>query len=345
MEWSAIPSPTKYQATTYTLPGGPAGAFVGYEGLNWVEQLAALRGVDFGAFESDPAVRSDSRYDGYAQNWALKGQRALGGTLLALVSPIFAGQTLAAQVSGLATQIQSGDVDVAVLMIGGNDVVWEFLTGGSLDPGSPGFQAFQDDLVTEVIGAATVLANAGAPVVIGGLPLATDVMGPANPALAALNAALEAAVPSGMVYVDPFAEVNARSLGPGAGFPVGSERIAYGTAPSSLLVPPGDPSAVVPSQCGFAGTLIPPMPGPEGCPTQAYQRFHIQDDGIHPTTVTQGLMANALIAGINAQLHPADRILPLSDSEILTVAGLPEPGTALLLASGLAGLALRRRRN
>jgi phospholipase/lecithinase/hemolysin len=75
---------------------------------NWVEILAATRGLDFGSFST--ASRGEPRNQGYANNWARSD--ATTDDLIA-----------AGQHTGLAEQIARGEVRIAVVFIGGNDFI------------------------------------------------------------------------------------------------------------------------------------------------------------------------------------------------------------------------------
>jgi phospholipase/lecithinase/hemolysin len=75
---------------------------------NWVEILAATRKLDFGSFSITP--RAEPRNQGYAYNWARSD--ATTETMIAT-----------GQHTGLAAQVASGDVTLAVMFIGGNDFI------------------------------------------------------------------------------------------------------------------------------------------------------------------------------------------------------------------------------
>src|SRR4051812_9479144 len=75
---------------------------------NWVEILAATRGLDFGAFSA--AGRGEPRNQGYAYNWARSD--ATTADLIA-----------AGQHTGLAAQVARGEVGLVMVYIGGNDFI------------------------------------------------------------------------------------------------------------------------------------------------------------------------------------------------------------------------------
>ena len=74
----------------------------------WVEILAATGRADFGEFRS--SSRGEPRNQGYAANWARSG--ATSGDMIA-----------SGQHAGLASQAASGEVEIAVVFVGGNDVI------------------------------------------------------------------------------------------------------------------------------------------------------------------------------------------------------------------------------
>lgn len=73
---------------------------------NWVEILAELRGLNFGEFSA--TSRDEPRREGFAHNWA----RADATTTQAIET---------GQHTGLAAQAADGQVQVALIFIGGND--------------------------------------------------------------------------------------------------------------------------------------------------------------------------------------------------------------------------------
>lgn len=56
-------------------------------------------------------------------------------------------------------------------------------------------------------------------------------------------------------------------------------------------------------------------------------------DGIHSNTIIQGLIANEIIDALNSNY--GHQIAPLSDAELLELAGVPEPHISLLLGLGV----------
>src|SRR4029450_7949687 len=75
---------------------------------NWVEILAACRGLDFGSFST--ASRGEPRNQGFAYNWARSDAET--GDLIAT-----------GQHTGLAAQVTRGEVTLVVVFAGGNDFI------------------------------------------------------------------------------------------------------------------------------------------------------------------------------------------------------------------------------
>lgn len=75
---------------------------------NWVEILAETRGLDFGPMSE--SSRDEPRNAGFAYNWARSN--ASSSDLIA-----------SGQHTGLAAQMARGEVSIAVVFIGGNDVI------------------------------------------------------------------------------------------------------------------------------------------------------------------------------------------------------------------------------
>jgi hypothetical protein len=75
---------------------------------NWVEMLAATRGLDFGAYSD--AGRGEPRNQGYAYNWARSDAETQ--------DMIATGQH-----TGLAAQVARGEVSLVVIFVGGNDFI------------------------------------------------------------------------------------------------------------------------------------------------------------------------------------------------------------------------------
>lgn len=312
----------EYQGVASRLPG-----------LTWTEQLEATDRIALGANEDDPSVRGEPRNDGYALNWARFGQAALGiqwNSQVVLDNPNVPAsqktdprlQTLGsfdAQINGLAAQIDAGQVDVALVWIGHNDLFIRQFIGYDQDGGQ---QAFFGALINKIVTAAATLRthaanhpHTQAKVAIVGLAGAA----------AALNPSLSAAAASaGIAYIDSFnTAVNAivteqaqTGVYDVAGAAVQPFTIVYSpfsatpkTASLADLAFPGT------GPCGFN-----PATNGIGCSTPAYAGPFRHYDGVHPNTLYMGVVGNQFITDVNAKFGFAMQTIP--ETQLRQTAGL-----------------------
>jgi hypothetical protein len=106
---------------------------------NFVEILAATRGLDFGTFTATP--RPSPRNQGFANDWALNGATS---------------DDLPAQTSGLAQQIAAGSVGTAFMFIGGND----FLNAAASPNPTQALANLPQHVLTNVVTAVSTLLAA-----------------------------------------------------------------------------------------------------------------------------------------------------------------------------------------
>lgn len=248
---------------------------------NWVEILSATRRLNFGP--SSLRDRGVPRHRGFAYNWAREG--ATSDDL------IDQGQHI-----GLADQVRRGQVQVAVLFIGGNDFLLKVLAAP--DP-EAALATVVPEAVTNVTTALdTVLAaSPDVRVVLVTVPsvellpivrvLAFD------PQSAALVAAVGGAVEQYNDQLRALAGVDSRVAI--ADFAAQTMRLA--TNPNPLTVGGVTIDATIPGN-GFRQAFV--------------------ADGIHIGTVVQGLLANLIVATMNESF--GTRIRPLSEREIIRFA-------------------------
>jgi hypothetical protein len=310
------------------------GAVSRLPGLTWTEQVQAAERISLGANEADSSVRGEPRNDGYALNWARFGQAALSlqwNSQLVKDHPNVPAsqksdprlQTIGsfdAQINGLAAQIAAGQVDVALVWVGHNDLFIRQYIGFAQDGGQ---QAFFGQLIGKIVTAAATL-RAAASADPGDIKAKVAIVGLAG-AAAALNPSLSAAAASaGIPFIDSFntavnAIVNEQAQ-------TGSYDVA-GTAlqPFTIVL---SPFSATPKSASLADLAIPgtgpcgfnPATNGIGCATPAYAGPFRHYDGVHPNTVYMGVVGNQIIANLNTTFGFA--MQALSEAQLLDNAGL-----------------------
>ena len=287
---------------------------IDFASVGWSEQLVEAGIVDIGVYEPDPTVRWEPRYDGYGYNWARGGASAMSPTFrdLAPDDPRFKDLVpFSVQIEGLAQQIAAGEIDIAFIGIGGNDVtIWQLL-GGSFS--GPEFEAFSARLVDAIFAAVTAFQRAGdAAIVVATLPTAPDTPLARATANASINAAIRTrAAELGVAVLDLYGFVDdPRRITRREEVRVGPYRIPLtSVATASDLVAPDSPDASGP--CQLVSGL---------CSTRQYNLNFLLHDDVHPTTAINGLIANEFVSTVRRAYHIWLR--KLSDREILAAAGL-----------------------
>ncbi len=287
---------------------------------NWPEILSNLRPtqVDLGPFTA--SGRGETRNQGYAEDWARSGATAAGDDIEG------AGTTFVEQydggfqpgLPGLLTQPGGiSSINVVNILIGANDYI-SAVTSGLTNP---------NKLVTTL-----TAANAG------------------------ILAALETVVP--LIHAaNPHTAVILDNIPPITDFPLFQAAVSLMPAQTATLVTTAINSALSQINSEIAqyahsqgaglvddnglihdfvtdpyldGTYInPKVVGP------VYTDMFL-GDGVHPGTIAQGLLANAIIAQIDS-FYPG-AIAPLSGAEILQLAASAQPKTESVLTASSAGL-------
>lgn len=310
------------------------GAVSRLPGLTWTEQLEAAEHISLGQNEDDPSVRGEPRNDGYSLNWARFGQAALGiqwNSQIVKDHPNVPAsqktdprlQTIGsfdAQIHGLGAQIAAGQVDVALVWVGHNDLFIRQYIGFAQDGGQ---QAFLGALIGKIVTAAATLrgyasaepADVKAKVAIVGLAGAAAAL---NPSLSA------AAANAGIPFIDPFntavnaiiseqAQTGAYDV---AGTPLQPFTIVLSpfsaTAKNASLAALAFPGT---GPCGFN-----PATSAIGCATPAYAEAFRHYDAVHPNTLYMGVVGNQFIANLNTTFGYALETLP--EELLLDNAGL-----------------------
>lgn len=295
---------------------------------NWVEQLSALRAdqVTFGNFTADPTSpqATETRNQGYAQNWARSGAVALLPTPPTAYDPKFqlsdelnGGYPAGSGNLGLLTQ-QGGlsNVDVIVILIGGNDFKNEILAslGNPLQDALGNLQKAIDRITTGVTTAVSQIraASPTIPIVLMGTPDvgATALVG--NFIRAALSPG-EAAFALQVIH---------------SAVESADEHLAtIAQASNAKFIDTNDLISNFIANPTIDGIYIDPFQGgPE------YTNLFV-GDGFHPGTIGQSLLTNSIVAALNSIFPAEQAITPLSNQEVLTLAAQVQPDTQATISA------------
>ncbi len=304
-------------------------------GQTWTEQVQADAHISMGANEDNPAVRGEPRNDGFALNWARFGQAALS---IQWSSPEVQNnpnvpaaqkndprlQTIGqfdAQIQGLAAQIAAGEIDVALVWIGHNDLFIRNFIGFSQDGGQ---QAFFGALINRIVTAAVALRTAAsadpedikAKVAIVGLAGAASAL---NPPLS------QAAASAGITFIDSFNTAVSAIVTEQA--TTGKYDVA-GTAllPFTLVFTPT--FQAIPKTASLTDLAVPgtgpcgfnPATNSIGCATPAYAEPFRHYDAVHPNTLYMGVVGNQIVTDLNTKFGFA--MQTISETQLLDTAGL-----------------------
>jgi hypothetical protein len=311
----------EYQGAVSVLPG-----------LTWTEQLEAAPHIAMGDNQDDPSVRGEPRNDGYALNWARFGQAALGiqwNSQIVKDNPNVPPsqktdprlQTIGsfdAQINGLAAQIAAGQVDVALVWVGHNDLFIRTYIGYEQDGGQ---QAFFGALITKIVTAAATL-RAYASVDPQDIKAKVAIVGLAG-AASALNAPLSAAAANaGIAFIDPFNTAVSAIVGEQS--QTGFYDVA-GTPlqPFTIVPPPVTPKTASLTDLALPGTGpcgFNPLTSGIGCATPAYAEPFRHYDGVHPNTLYMGVVGNQIVTDLNTKFGFALQTIP--EAQLLDSAGL-----------------------
>ena len=308
---------------------------VALPGVQWTEQVQAGARISLGTLETHPAVRGEPRNTGYSQNWARFGQAALGIQWNDPEYQQFFPDTIKndprlatigsfdAQIHGLGAQIAAGEVDVAVVWVGHNDLFIRQYIG--FVEGSP--EATYGALITRIVTAAATLR--GYATAEGENPKAKiAIMGLAGDA-SALNPSLSSAAASaGIAFIDPFNTAVTQIVTEQAttgfytvgGTPLQPFDIVLSpfsaTATSGSLLDLSPPSSEPPTgPCGFS-----PLTSGIACSTPSYAEAFRHYDGIHPNTLYMGVVGNQTLTALNDTFGFA--MQTISEDQLLDTAGL-----------------------
>ena len=256
---------------------------------NWVQQLAENHRASFGTFTTKS--RGTPRNQGYADDWALSGATTAD---------------LPAQTAGLAA---AGRIDVATILIGGDD----FLDLLEADAAAPTADASQLAAIT-----------AAGQAVVANIETAVTTILAASPTVRVVVATLP-----------PVSELpliaEAEAAGTAAGFP-GAAALVNAADAAEVQVN----AAVTAFAATTPRTTIADFAAAAAAftsPTYTLGRFKIDTstpgnkprdlflaDGVHPGTVAQGVLANTFVAAIDTSF--GQTIKPLTAHQIAVDAHL-----------------------
>ena len=256
---------------------------------NWVEILAATRGVDFGKFTT--RSRGEPRNQGFAFNWARFDATS--------------GNMIQNQLPGLTAKVAGGQVKYAWIFIGGNDFL-DFL------------RAVQAGSITlaqapAAVGAAETQAAAN-------FTTAVDTLLAASPAVRLVVATVPDVSTLPIVQQELATMPQAQSLVTDTSQEIGQYNTTIHALAASdhriALVDLAGQSAQLSELSGgsvpFGGTSI-----GLATPGDNYHDFFLAD-GLHIGTVGQGLIANDFVDAIDADFGAG--VAPLSAQQIVRFA-------------------------
>ena len=294
---------------------------------NWVQILALARkdSFNFGRFRGADNYWPDTRDAGFEYNWAKVGAAASPATRLRIArmfnmatSNRFMGSTyLGNQVVGLLPYLRNDEVDVVFIGAGSNDFFYysnDFTLSGSFKPKknvviSPDFI---DAVAGSLLAAVDIVRAAGASkVVLSLVPMGTASADDGSAAVLAgiteVNKILRAGARErdiAVVDLFGFATDRARSNADGSVTIAGNVLTIDSAATADHLVPADTAGA---GACNSSGR----------CAGPGHADHYRAEDGLHPNTLIQGLIANQVLKAINEH-YDLDLAL-LSDDEIVAL--------------------------
>lgn len=308
---------------------------------NWVQTLAAARSadIDFGIYKPSPLNNwGGSRDTGYEYNWAKSGAVAADQTRMNVIGfgslpvTVFGSDYLSTQITGLASQITAGQIDTVFVGAGANDFYFRtnWLDGaGNATPielGSLNLPQMTTEITNGILYAVdAALAAGNVQVLVARVHVRdeafTDARSLAITAAAEnVNINLVAAVATRQALGKSIAMVDLWEWGtdpldPHKRNPDGSltigDLIITNTAASADIAD-GDMATA-----GTPGTSTTLCNSLGYCATPMHPTHFTSEDGLHPNTAIQALLANEVIQALNT--HFSAGIAPLTDAEIYTL--------------------------
>jgi phospholipase/lecithinase/hemolysin len=252
---------------------------------NWVEILAALRGLDFGAFSL--ASRGEPRNQGFAYNWARSD--ASTDDLIA-----------AGQHTGLSAQVARGEVGLVMVSIGGNDFIRALQ---SPDPRGALERMLPRTLSNYRVAVETILAARDDVKVV--LATLSDIRNLPEFAAPIRSGRLSAAIAD--EYTAAIARFNAQIK-------------AIAARDPRITILDLDMATKVANLFSRDRIIIAGLPLDRTQPSNRLDAFFLADSR-HPGTMGQGLLAKMFVETINQRFGAG--IPPLSETEVLAFARSP----------------------
>jgi lysophospholipase L1-like esterase len=314
-------------------------------GLNWVEQIVETRGLDFGRFEENPEVRGEPRNDGYSHNYARWGASATEPTWPEVIPWCAPGNPcegkshlfqaiphFSVQLEGLSAKVAAGKVQVVTIGLGANDIfIYRTLGGTFIGDSLLRWDEISGNIIAGIANAVDVLQAAGPVMIVAArVPVMASWGEAAAAAINQTNIELAAALAAREVpLIDAFGFLNdpkrLRFTSSGVDLMLGDYAmpiVPWSVARKSDLVEPDDPRAIGPCRIVGPEWFDPVATSELRCGTLEYQLNAVLDDGIHPSTLAMGLMANEFVKAFRSTYGL--KIRPLSTEEILDAAGIVE---------------------
>lgn len=308
---------------------------------NWVQILANTRNtyLDFGQYKPSPSDNwGGSRDTGYEYNWAKSGGAAANQTRLNVtgfgVMPItvFGSDYLSTQVTGLTGQISAGQIDTVFIGAGSNDFYYRtnWLDASNnatpIDLASVDIPAMVTEVSAGVINAMdAVLAAGNVQVLVAAIHIREEgqtdarsltLINAANQVNANLATAITARQAQGkpIAIVDQWAwgadQNNPHHQNPDRSFSLGDIAVSYTAASQN----PTDGDVATQGTPGSSSTLC---TSTGLCATSQHPTHFTADDGLHPNTLVQALLANEVLEALNTHFNM--NIPLLSDPEIQAI--------------------------
>ncbi len=294
----------------------PTAAKTDLAAYSWTEMLGLLRSneVSFGSYTTK-LLRSKSRHRGFEHNWAKVAASASDAArinaagMVMKIDNIFVGSRyLTDQVGDLVNDVSNGKVEYAFVGAGSNDFfyyTYDFDINGNAirNSNDPSEFAFYSDVANSLLYQVDRLLAVNAWVVLALIPIGTAGGAADQQTIDGINAAnailLAGAEERSIAVVDLFGF----DMNTDKGVTVGGVTVLGGTtAIESDLVWSMSPNH---GKCNSSYK----------CAGSDHKYRFAAEDGLHPNTIIQGLIANQVVEALNNIYNTG--IKPLTEAEIV----------------------------